>query len=177
MTPSTTAMTKIPKGIKLDESDSLTIIETKNYNETLLLMQIILMFIPLTVINIYILLNGKPQMMVATVGLWLALIYWIIYNIKDNYIFRIGRDTLEVIKGMHKSTILSLELSDIDRVKIKRVYGKVYTHARSATTSETGNTDELIIEIGNDEILVTNSLVYSHQLFIKNKIQERIDSL
>ena len=168
-------MKKTPKGITYQDSGTMASIETSNYNESVMFMQIFLLLLPLLAANVYLILNPlKPQLFIVSGSLLAAVIYFIIHNAKDRYRISITNEKLKVVKGMHNAFVLELNLADIKGVKIKRKYGKVYTHARSGTQSETPNTDELIIDTGYTEIVLTNSLLYSEQLFIKTIIEERL---
>jgi hypothetical protein len=126
-------MDKLPKGIKIEEVQSVIKIEAKNYDETLLLMQIILMLLPLLAINVY-LLSGLSLGLLLTLPLLGALIYWIVYNIKDNYLISISDESLEIVKGMNKKQIVNLPLTAIKEIGIIRKHGKVLTSGRTGLT-------------------------------------------
>jgi|GEM_PF-5596053 len=167
-------MARVPKGMTLEESESITTIKTSNYNQTLLMMQIILMLIPLSLIcGFLIFMEYYDRELFVFGALLLLVVYWLIYNVNDNYIVYIGPINLKIVRGMHRSKLVDVALIDIKRVKIKRKYGSIYT-SRYGATSETGNSDELIIVTDQAEILVTSSLLYSEQLYLKDKISERI---
>src|SRR5690606_34704289 len=115
-------MKNLPKGIKLHETSSELLIEAKNYDETLLLMQIILMVFPLLVINVYLLME-VPIGMIVSGPLLLSLIYWVVYNIKDNYLVRIAGNRVLIQKGMDKRILLNANLDEIRNISIVRRSG------------------------------------------------------
>lgn len=169
-------MKQLPKGIKIEESESYTKIEANNYETTLLLMQIFLMLFPLLGMNGYFLYSLSKGLFI-TIPLLLALVYWMIYNIKDKYIIMITKDRLEITKGMDKCEIVNMAMTEIKSIWIKRKTGKVLTSARTAISSKTPDIIELRISTDYSEILVTNSLIYSNQLFIKEQINKRLNQI
>jgi hypothetical protein len=169
-------MNIIPKGMQIQDSDVLTKIEIKNFDDTLLLMQIILMLMPLLAINGYVFFNSIKGL-VLSFPVLIALIYWIIYNIKDSYLIFITNKSVLIYKGMHKSEIVNLNLNDIEDIFMTTKYGKVLTSARTGLSSKTPDINELKIRTHQEEILVTNSLPYSNQVFIKNQIMKKLKDL
>lgn len=165
-------MKNLPKGIKLHETPSELLIEAKNYDETLLLMQIILMVFPLLVINVYLLME-VPIGMIVSGPLLLSLIYWVVYNIKDNYLVRIAGNRVLIQKGMDKRILLNANLDEILNISIVRRSGKELRSARTGLSSQTPDIDELWVQTPGSEVMITNSLLYSNQVFIKNQIMRQ----
>ena len=168
-------MNKVPKGITLIETDNKTYIETSNFDETVLYMQIVLILIPLLVFSGYYIFNPSGILIIFPI-LIIAVVYLIISNIKDVYIIEIADGFLDVKQGMHKSILYKIRLDNIVDVKISKKYGKVYSSARTGLTSETPNKNELYVLTAQEQIMITNSIIYSEQLFIKNKILEKINT-
>ena len=166
-------MAKIPKGIKIQQSDNSVTLITSNYSDPLYLMQVML-FIPFLVILLIVFLFALPfdlsSLFFFLVPLFLlgVIIRWIQANKKDHYKIQLNAKQLLITKGMNKDVIIQTDLRDIRAVYIVLVTKS--TAGEFANDPILDNRNELVIETMSDRIVVTNSLLDSEQVFIKNKI-------
>lgn len=166
-------MAKIPKGISIQQSqDSVTLI-TSNYSDPLYLMQVML-FIPFLVILLIVFLFTLPfdssSLLFFLVPLFLlaVIIRWIYTNKKDHYKIHLTAKQLLITKGVNKDVIIQTDLKDIRAVYI--VLLTKSTVGEFANDPILDNRNELVIETLSDRVVVTNSLLDSEQVFIKNEI-------
>ncbi len=165
---------KTPKGLTLENiSDNDSIIIADNYDENLMLMQLFLLIIPLSIIDILLLINF-PIALILTIPITGIVGYYFIFNIKDKTKIVISNDILVVSSVFDKITKLEIKLIDIKSLELHRKSGKKLTSARTGLSSQTPSIDSLIIKTNTDDYILTNTLLYSQQVFIKKIIEDKL---
>lgn len=166
-------MTKVPPGIAIDhdEPDYTTMI-TGNYSDSLYLMQLILMILPLSVLSIWFIIDIH-QGLFYTLPLLALVVYWTIYNKRDHYFILLTDQRLLITRGMNKRVIIDIPLKTIKEVKFNYVYDIIA--GKYEADSLLNNKNELIIHTKNDAVFITNSLLDSEQLFLQKTIMEWVE--
>lgn len=162
-------MTKVPKGISIQQVRNNVTLTTSNYSDPLFLMQVML-FIPfLSIISIVFLINS-PFGLLFTLPLLAATIRWTRHNQKDHYKIHLLPKRLIITKGLNKRELINTELQDIRAVYI--VEKTELVPGEFAHDPIIDNKNELIIRTEYETFMITNSLVDKEQIFIRNKIIE-----
>ena len=168
---------KTPKGLTIENiNNKELIIIADNYDENLMLMQLLLLLLPLSIIDIVFIINF-PIALIFTIPITAISGYYFIYNIKDKTKIEITTDTLVVSNIFNNKTTLNLKLIDIKSLELHRKSGKKLTSARTGLSSQTPSIDSLIIKTNTDDYILTNTLLYSQQVFIKKTIEEKLTLL
>jgi hypothetical protein len=164
-------MSKVPKGISIQRTSTSVTLTTSNYSDSLYLMQVML-FIPfLSILSIvYLFLN--PYVLLFSIPAIIGTVRWIHLNRNDNYKIHLYPQQLLITKGLNKKEIINANLQDIIDIYIVKKYE--YTIGEFGHAAILDNKNELIIETISGKIVVTNSLVDSEQIYIKNSIWEWI---
>lgn len=115
----------------------------------------------------------SPFGLLFTLPLLGATLRWFYYNKKDHYKVYINAKKLVITQGLNKKQLINADLKNIRSVYIVILRKSHYNEFDDATVYE--NKNELIIETLSDKIVVTNSLIDSEQVFIKNTILEWVN--
>lgn len=160
-------MAKVPKGISVQRLRNSVTLTTSNYSDSLYLMQV-MMFIPFLSIVSILYLIYSPFGLLFTLPLLLATIRWTYHNKMDHYKIYLNPKRLIITKGMSKRKLINTDLHRIEDVFIVKITRP--TLGEFPNDPILDNRNELIVKTKFERVVVTNSLIDSEQIFIKNTI-------
>ncbi len=115
---------------------------------------------------------GAPFFIVF--GLFLAVVYWCLYNYKDRTQFLFTKDYFIVKEGMHQIVELNVLKGSILSVELDSKSGRIFVSPRLINETKTKPTYEVYIITDNETFLVTKHVGPAGQTFLKDSIEKWI---
>lgn len=166
---------RIPKdfSVFIHADDSVHII-LDNYDGNFLAFQILILGIPLLIASIVTALNFSTAFFIVF-SLFVAVVYWCLYNYKDTSRFIFTRERFYVLEGLHQHEKLNVHPSEILRTEKTKNDGKVLTSVRTYSSTKTKPTYQLYVITSEGRQLVTKHVGPTGQEYLDEAIKAWVE--